>query len=65
MREHVFSTAIEVVSIRVPKKLAGKRLVLVGGRLRKTKCPFFPALVPRAGSNAKSRRSLFPVAAKL
>jgi hypothetical protein len=29
MRKHTFSTAEDLVSIRVPKKLAGKKLVLV------------------------------------
>jgi hypothetical protein len=29
MRKHAFSTAEDVVSIRVPKKLAGKKVVLV------------------------------------
>ena len=29
MRKHVYSTAEDLVSIRVPKKLAGKRVVLV------------------------------------
>jgi len=29
MRKHAFSTAEDLVSIRVPKKLAGKKLVLV------------------------------------
>jgi hypothetical protein len=29
MRKHAFSTAKDLVSIRVPKKLAGKKVVLV------------------------------------
>jgi hypothetical protein len=29
MRKHTFSTAEDLVSIRVPKKLAGKKVVLV------------------------------------